>query len=89
MAFKISYIGVGSEDSTPCLDKDVAKECVEGVTNCLKCLHDMTESSTKKHGRIQYESHKERYANGVRSRSNNEKYGRIQYKSPRRGTRME
>ena len=28
MAFKIGHIEVGSEGSTPCLDKDVAQECV-------------------------------------------------------------
>ena len=46
MAFRIGHIEVGSEDSTPCLDKDVAKEYVKGATTCLKCLHDMTKSST-------------------------------------------
>ena len=59
MAFKISHIEVGSESSTPCLDKDVAndckgstpclvedmtKDCVKGGTTCLKCLDDMIKS---------------------------------------------
>ena len=69
MASKISHVEVGSEGCTPGLVKAVAKDCIEGVTTCLKCLHDMTKSSNKKLGRIQYESHEERYANGVRSKS--------------------
>jgi len=94
MAFKISHVEVGSEGSTPCLVEAVAKDCIEGVTTCLKCLHDMTKSSNKKLGRIQYESHEERYTYGERSKSckvknpkepktnsNFEKHGRIQYES--------
>ena len=81
MAFKLGHIEVGSEGSTRCLDKDVAKDCIKGVTTCPKCLHDRMKSSTKKHGRLQYTSHKERYANGVRFKSNVRKHGSIQYKS--------
>ena len=44
MVFKISHVEVGSEGCTPGLIKDMAKDCVEGGTNCLKCLGDMTKS---------------------------------------------
>ena len=44
MAYKISHIIVGSKGSTPCLVKDMAKDCVEGDITCLNCLDDMTKS---------------------------------------------
>ena len=59
MALKTSHVEVGSEGSTPCLDKDVAKDfkgsipCtvknvakdyVEGGTTSLTCLDEMTKS---------------------------------------------
>ena len=49
MAFKIGHVEVGSKDSTPCLVKDVAKDCVEGGTTCLKCLYETTKSSTERY----------------------------------------
>ena len=83
MAFKISHVEVESEGSTPCLVNDVAKDCVKGGTTCLKCLYDMTKSSTERYvDNIEYKSHEERYANNVKYDSNIERYGRnIQYES--------
>lgn len=42
MSFKIINIELVSEGSTPCLDKDVAMDYVEGGTTCHKYLDDTT-----------------------------------------------